>query len=548
MLKRILASRWVYALPLLACLLVMLPRLLSPQFGLMDDGRSLITAQKLSDGVWDMRVDVQEGRSRPLYWLYFSLFYALFGKQPFWFFLGNTLVLLVATLALMSLVRGLGCSRLHAWLAGLLFALAGPVIENFYTLTKGETPQVAWLVLSLLAMFAFEKAAVRAYRLFWLLLAALLLWSAHASKETSLVVLPISLVWWGAAWLGSRRRAWRAAWRLPTLGAYVLANGLAAAAFLALRAATVGMSLTGGSYTGRYAFDPAQISASLIRWAGWLARDFAYAVPLAILALAAFFVLRDRARLPVQLAALLWMAAWIVVFMPWGLMAEYYMLPFALGLAVAAGGWIEEGIFLWRAGAWARRGAAVAFALAALLFVAGLFNNLTTARVQLAVDAANAQALRHLAEIAPQGSAVLVNIQVPNEYFFASEDHLWYIWERPDLNLRPVAGDTMPALGEVGHYYLLVPQVENQPLQTVRMGVVEETQQIWNSVLEGYMAGQGWQPVTTVQRNVRLSVVDFARLFCPFIPTRAFCAVDAPLVDTRLFAYGWQIYSLEISK
>ena len=89
---------------------------------------------------------------------------------------------------------------------------------------------------------------------------------------------------------------------------------------------------------------------------------------------------------------------------------------------------------------------------------------------------------------------------------------------------------------------------QNQPLQTVRMGVVEGTQQTWNSILEGYKTGQNWQLVSDVQHRFRLSVVDFARLFCPFISTRSFCATDAPLVDTRVFSYGWKIYSLKVLK
>ena len=68
--------------PIIVAVLIMLPRLLSPQFGLFDDGRSMVTAQKVTQGVWDMSVDDFEGRFRPLYWLFFALPYALFGDGP----------------------------------------------------------------------------------------------------------------------------------------------------------------------------------------------------------------------------------------------------------------------------------------------------------------------------------------------------------------------------------------------------------------------------------------------------------------------------------
>lgn len=385
-------------------------------------------------------------------------------------------------------------------------------------------------------------------KLLWMLLAALLLFAAHISKETSLGMLPISLVWWGLAWLWSRRWPWQSVWNLTTLAAYVVANGLAAAAFLALRAATVGMSFTSGSYTGRYTFDLGLIVASGIRWAGWLARDFAYAVPLALVAVFSYVILRRRELAPIQVAALIWSAVWMGVYFPWGLMAEYYMLPFALGLVVVAAGWVEQGILLWQVGGRSRWLAAVGLSITGLLFIASLFNNATTARVQLTIDAVNAEALRQVAAMAPKKSIVLINIQSPNEYFYASEDHLWHIWDRPDLDVRVVSEENMSQFGEAENYYLLVPTIQNQPLQTVRMGVVEESQQTWNSILEGYMAGQNWQLAADLQHNFRLSVIDFARLFCPIISTRSFCVTDAPLVDTRVFSYGWKLYSLKIPK
>ena len=56
-----LSTHWPYTAALIY-LLVMLVRLLSPQFGLIDDGRSL----SIANGEWDVSWDLQGGRSRLL--------------------------------------------------------------------------------------------------------------------------------------------------------------------------------------------------------------------------------------------------------------------------------------------------------------------------------------------------------------------------------------------------------------------------------------------------------------------------------------------------
>src|SRR5512136_2078074 len=100
---------WFYA-PLLICILIMLPRLVSPNFGLMDDGRGLSIAQGLLHGKFDLSWDLVAGRARPIYWLAFAFWYLLAGAQPFWYFLGNLIVFSTTTFLLIHLVRLLGGS------------------------------------------------------------------------------------------------------------------------------------------------------------------------------------------------------------------------------------------------------------------------------------------------------------------------------------------------------------------------------------------------------------------------------------------------------
>src|SRR5512135_1404131 len=98
-----ITRNWIYA-PIILCILIMLPRLLSPNFGLMDDGRSLAISQGLLNGKFDLSWDVTAGRARPVYWLAFAFWYFLVGGHPFWYFLGNLLVFASTTFLLIQLV------------------------------------------------------------------------------------------------------------------------------------------------------------------------------------------------------------------------------------------------------------------------------------------------------------------------------------------------------------------------------------------------------------------------------------------------------------
>jgi hypothetical protein len=53
--------------PVLLAILFMLPRLLLARFELFDDARTLITADKISRGIWYTYPDNMEGRFRPIH-------------------------------------------------------------------------------------------------------------------------------------------------------------------------------------------------------------------------------------------------------------------------------------------------------------------------------------------------------------------------------------------------------------------------------------------------------------------------------------------------
>ncbi|KPL82006.1 hypothetical protein SE15_12790 [Thermanaerothrix daxensis] len=70
-------------------LLILLPRLLSPSFGLLDDGRTLTVAHQITQGQWRVDFDLDAGRFRPVYWTYYALLYRLADAHPLGWFVGK---------------------------------------------------------------------------------------------------------------------------------------------------------------------------------------------------------------------------------------------------------------------------------------------------------------------------------------------------------------------------------------------------------------------------------------------------------------------------
>jgi hypothetical protein len=523
--------------PVLIAILIMLPRLFSPQFGLLDDGKSIVTAQNIARGDWGFGFDSTESRFRPLYWVSFAFLYNVVGEQPIWFFLLNAIVLCLTIVALIAFLRGLGTNPWQAWLAGLFFALSGAIIENFYTLSKGEWLQVMFIIVSLLAIAGYPAALTQRRKILVVAGSSILLVCAMLSKETSVVMLPISAVWAILGWLWAKRAGSNApGWRIP----YLISSAIAAGVYFFLRFLFTTSAVSTSGYTERYTLTISQLVASMVRWAGWLARDYSYLAIILLLVVILLVLRRGFTQMPLVLDMLVWMGAWVVVYLPWNFMTEYYMLPFAFGAACFAGLVLGESIV------WHTFLTKVLAGLAVLLLIISSMNNLTTARIQLAVDSVNSQMMGTLANL-PPGSIVYLNIQSANEYTDQIEMQLNARFNRHDLTVELFNPETgIPESCPPGACFIVTPLVDNQPLMTVRMGVFEPTQDSWNIALQNYLGKHSkWVKAQDFNDAFKLLTVDFPRLFCAFIETRAFCATSAPLFDNRLFQYDWVVYRLE---
>jgi hypothetical protein len=521
----------------------MLPRLAEAEFGFLDDGRAISVAEAMLDGNWDyLDEDYQRGRSRPLYWIAFGLGYALVGGQPAWFFLGNTLVLAGTVWILIRLVLELGGSDRQAWSSGLFYALSGPIIENFYTLGKGETWQVLLMAAALLLAVLAVRAG-QAQRAAAVVVGALLILAACLIKETTLALIPISLAWWALAWLGRWRRLKSATTGEMAARLYALASLAGGGLFFIWRSVFLTAKLAGVGYTARFVLEAGQLFNGLVRWGGWLLRDDLWLVPLGLLILAACAAQRRWLACGLGWFAGIWMAAWLAIFLPWDFVVGYYLLPFAAGAAVLAGLLFDE---TWRLlvhphRTW-RAAAAVALVVAGVLLLGSLANNAATASIQLAQDTANAAMLRYVAENAPPGSAVIVNIQLPNEYVVEMQLLLADLYDRPDLDFNYYQQQDFSQMSsEYPAVYLLVPELENQPHMTVRMGLQEENQQIWNASIPP-VTPKYWQTAFQVSRQPPLLTVDYPRLLCSIIYRENYCSAEGGLVYLRQFRYQWAVY------
>jgi hypothetical protein len=540
---------WIdWLIPILLAFVLMAPRLISPHFGLFDDANLITSSRAILSGNLEFR-DLATGRYRPAYWLHWALIYFLGGENPFWFFVGNAIELGITLAGIVMFLKLLGFRRRQAWISSLFYLLAGPVIENYYTLSKGEADQALWLVLSLLPIAWLSKVTRWHQRVLAVFMSAVFVFMAAITKETTLVMVPISVVWCALEFLRARKSDDKRGLHARIL--YTLVTVAVTVVFLLLRTRTVGSMLVGEEfsqgYTSGYNFRVEVILASAVRWIGWLVRDFSYLAPLFLILGLLLLQKRNRTDDSFWQDALVWMGAWVAVFLPWRWMIGYFMLPFAVGAAFFAGRIVEMAMSALEAKL--KYGSIVyrlLLSLAGVLLVISAVNNITTARIQLKVDEANTELIEYLRENIPYGSRLLVNIQDPNEYYDNIDFYLSGVYDRDDievdhvkpLELAQTADATEPT-------YVVLADIANQPLLTVRLGVHEPTLMNWNNSIQETI--DHGEIVFQTTKRFTMFAIDLPRLFCPLIRNRGFCVTPSPILDRREFAYGWEIVRLEQS-
>jgi hypothetical protein len=516
----------------------MLPRLASAQFGLLDDGNTIKVSQTILSGHWNPGWENYRGRFRPTYWLYYAMVYWLVGNNPQGFFITHMLLFTATTAVLIYLVWTTSKIPLQAWLTGIVFVLSGPIIENFYTLSKGEPIQVFCFALGVLWIVLLNRTKDIWKKGLYFLGAATLVGIAWLAKETTLVLLPISIGTLVIGW-GIRRFRFGKVAILPRLAA-VSAVSLAGLSFFLLRNHYIQVGITEMGYSSQYSFQMKALLASAVRWAGWLVHDFPYLAPLLLWVIVVIILNRRIDRFSWYLDTTVWMAGWIMIFIPWVFTQDYYIYPFVIGSALLSGLAASQAILYLRGhGAGITIFSAACLLASLLLFGTTLANNVTTARMQLTVDSANQEVVEYLAKNTPSGGQVLVNLNANSEYIPEMGFHFDKLYNRPDINL---AQFTVEKLVTSQPSLIVSPDVKNQPLLTVRMGFYEEGSAERNQLLINSLARAGI-PVHIVERKFKMFNIDLPRLLCPFVQVHRYCSVSAPVVNQRELSYRWFVYA-----
>jgi hypothetical protein len=532
------ALLWLAAIGL--ALGVMIPRLASSQLGLLDDGLMLRTGGKVI-GSWStvLHLIPDTGRFVPVYWLTHGAVFGFVGARPFVLFAVNVFMFTVVLAILGRLVLFGGGGKPHVVVALILLALSGPAVETFYTLSKPEPLQLMWIGISLLATGAtfLQKRLIARAALAALSVAALLL--GHATKETSVVMVPVSLGWLAFTAISEQRTYARFAVR------YVLINVTAVLAFAALRWTYAPLPLSQGWYTRAYSVDVATMGASLFRISVWVARDFAFLLPLLVLGGWSFIEGRAAPR-RLMLYAGIWMAGWLGVYVPWPATFEYYLFPFAFGAAALGGGvigdtWVRlsgELSPVRRCVAWS------GIALTTLLWGLTVANAIADARVQLSVDRANAQLVDFLGSV-PAQSRIVVNIAHVNEYVYELPMHLADIKQRPDVSVTYGANAVSdPTPG--APLFVVTPEIEYQPIPTVRIAP-HQPPAVNADTIRDRFNGRA-DVVYRSHQQTRVLELGVHRVLCrlsaPPIFDATYCPSDRGVLYWQTFSYGWQVHRL----
>jgi hypothetical protein len=174
-----------------------------------------------------------------------------------------------------------------------------------------------------------------------------------------------------------------------------------------------------------------------------------------------------------------------------------------------------------------------------------LANGITNGRIQVAIDSSNKDLIDFLALHVPVNGTVLVNLQEANEYVFEIGVHLAALKQRQDIRLRYFYDLDFEA--DAGAF-AVTPIMKNEPIPTVRSTMYEGVAKIWKSELLAKLGSRG-KLVDQKAKRVQLLMIALETPICPVlmwadIPHGFNCGGVRPVIDTRIFTYGWEVYRI----
>jgi len=459
------AKRGTILLVLLV-LLVSLPSLLIP-WSLIDDGESIRRSQQINRfltsadyGSISLPLIKQDhGRFRPLYWLYLWVEYNLFGSTARYHHLGRILLFVVIVLLISGVAKQVAGSTRAGILSGLLFALFPFTVENWHRLGPGEPQLVLWQVASL---YFLGRAYIEVERdpgrrpLFYLVLSIAILPLSYFSKETSVMLVPVSAVMllvMGLSFKGARYRPLRRIFL-----AYFMANLVCG---LASRGAAHLLAVRGG-YTVHYQIEIHRILSTARQYGILLFQGYHLFLVIALVVFSIRLVhhLRKNGRLgrslKWQIIMLFWFIAALGVQLPWAFVLGRYLLPCLAGLSVFMGVELASllsflSFFSGRKSPLAEetnystnrysfikellgKGIKAIVVLVYLIFAVIAFERIWNSAIYLIQRGrANAETVQFLAGNVTRGHHLYLNLGADSEWFYEIGLHLHLFYHRDDI-------------------------------------------------------------------------------------------------------------------
>jgi hypothetical protein len=529
---------WIYLIPLILCSLVMLPRLLDPQFGLMDDGDAFQKANLISAGQWGAGSEAAAGRFRPLYWYIHYILFLLFGVNPNGFFFVNYLFFALLIVGVVKLLKDYGSTKAMILLASTLFILSGPISESYYTLSKYEIFQLVFIVYAMLMSKRFTVTRSMLERI--LLGVGIVLFSlvSYLIKETSLIMPAIYTGWLAIFAI----KHWKEKRRLSPLVVMLIGSLAAGAAFLIWRSYYFTQVISAGTYVGTHiSLSISQLVNSLIEWEPWLRRDFSYSADLVFFALLSFALMKRKSlQAHIVWGASIWMIGWLGVFLPWVIKIEYYLLPFALGCSVLSAQILVDLLENIRMGStWKRLAIYIIIGVAGILFINSLLLIINNARYQLLMDNINARMMNYLVEIVPEDGHVFVNLPADSEYIKEIQLQFEYIYTRPDIDVARFYYQISKT--KDNDSFVISPIVVNRPTYSVRHAFNENDSVAWSYSLDKYMTDGIAEPVTISAQFTQIEPHIF-RIICPILRNLGSCESTSQILESKQLSYQWEIY------
>lgn len=534
----------------------MLPRLLSAQFGLLDDAVLLSNAEQ---SLRDVHSVVQQfrgaGRFLPTTVFLRGLTFFFSDFSPLRWYLWSTFQLMAICLILAGIARRYGFSSLQILLSILFFLASPTMVESFYTLSKSEVPMVLLIAGAILLASNYKFTSNRFRNGATIALSFVLLLFSVGTKETTIILPFIFLLWGIISWIYLRRgRPYQVVWKSDM----ILFVGAVISCILYWLSRSMINFGSQGTYAGGYElFNPEKLLFNLFTLFGWLIRDYPYLFPLTI---AAFFIrdLRESEHLFFTIRWAIWMVAWLGILLPWYYLS-YYFLPFLFGSALFSGATLGKMLELLRSQrplslntystdheyrtSPASKLLIWGCCLAAfLLFLPSAINATAYGTEQLTFDRANWQIVEQVKEL-PANSNLFINVPSSLEYFYELELYVSEIYDRPDIKIMSYQPPVSLPSGD--NIYIASPIFLNQVLPRVRAlngpNIIE-----WGRSLDGIVGTSELVYSTRIRRPVL--DIGLHRILSLFEIGDMIGDSDRDVVVLTTMDYGWDLWKYSSPK